>query len=171
MATDTPTVAEAEVEVEVLETLFPVPSNPQTSQSTQTLPPIPPNHHRVYTIYTSTSGPHHSQSLFLETNSHGPLSGTIFHVIGSLNKGMMFDTHVDLDPTSSPDFESRVFLGSIAEGDEGRFERVVRGVEVPGRQVRSSGKKVVEREKGLRGGREWVAEVVERLYSEGVMAR
>jgi hypothetical protein len=168
MADDTPTAEEVE-EIEVLETLFPVPSKPQTTPSSP--PPNPPTHHRVYTIYTSTPGPHHSQSLFLETNTHGPLSGNIYHVIGSLNKGMMFETHVDLDPTQSLDFESRVFLGSVRKGDEGRFEGVVRGVEVPGRQVRRGGKVVVESGKGLRGGREWVAEVVEALYREGVVVR
>jgi hypothetical protein len=94
-------------------------------------------------------------------------------VIGSLNKGMQFETHVDLDPTQSPDFESRVFLGSVARGDRKRFEEVVRGAEVPGRQVRRGGKVVIERGKGkgLRGGREWVAEVVEALYREGVVVR
>jgi hypothetical protein len=170
MANSPPTEA---AEPEVLYTLFPIPSTPQSpAPAPAPAPTIPPHHHRVYTIYTTTSGPHHSQSLFLETNTHGPLSGIIYHVIGSLNKGMQFETHVDLDPTQSPDFESRVFLGSIAMGEQGRFEAVVRGVEVPGRQVRRGGK-VVERErgKGLKGGREWVAEVVERLYREGVVVR
>ena len=91
-------------------------------------------------------------------------------MIGSLNNGMIFETRVDLDPTQSPSFESRVFLGSVREGDQERFEAVCRAVEVPGKQVRRNGE-VIVRGRLVRGGKEWVAEVVELLYREGVVVR
>jgi hypothetical protein len=155
---------------DVAEILFSQPSPPQIE--TPSAPPIPPNHHRVYTIYDSTPGPRHNQSIFLESNVHGTGSGTLFHVIGSLNKGMIFETRVDLDPTQSPSFESRVFLGSVlaSEGGLERFEEVCRAVEVPGKQVRRNGV-VIERGRPVRGGKEWVAEVVAALYREGVVVR
>jgi hypothetical protein len=143
-------------------------ASPLSLKTTYT-PAIRAGHHRVFTIYDSS--PHsssHSVSLFLETNAHGPLSGTLFHVIGSLNKGMMFETRVDLDPTQSPAFESRVFLGSVLVGEEGRFESVCKAAEVPGKQVRRGGG-VIEKGKPVRGGREWVTEVVERLYAERML--
>jgi hypothetical protein len=133
-------------------------------------PPIPEGRHRVYCIYDNTGGPRHSQSVFLESNAYGVGSGTLFHVIGSLNKGMIFETRVDLDPTQSPSFESRVYLGHVDVENHARLEGICREVEVPGKQLRPNGK-TIDRSKPLRRGADWVAEVVEALYREGVVVR
>lgn len=133
-------------------------------------PPVPEGSHRVYCIYDDTGGPRHSQSIFLESNEYGAGSGTLFHVIGSLNKGMIFETRVDLDPTQSPSFESRVYLGSIVAGDHARLEAICREVEVPGKQLRRNSK-TIDRSKPVRRGAEWAAEVIEALYREGIVTR
>lgn len=147
-----------------------IPAVEEPTISKSPSPSIPEGTRRVYCIYDNSGGPRHSQSIFLESNAYGAGSGTLFHVIGSLNKGMIFETRVDLDPRQSPSFENRVFLGQVNAQEQERFEEVCRGVEVPGKQLRPNGK-TIDRSKPLRRGADWVAEVVEALLREGIIVR
>ena len=153
---------------EVVETIFSATETPPIDRPVS--PSVPEGSHRVYCIYDNTGDPRHSQSIFLESNEYGEGSGKLSHVLGNVLHGMIFETRVDLDPTQSPSFESRVFLGSVLAADHGRLEAICRGVEVPGKQLRPNGK-TTDRGRPLRKGAEWVAEVIEALYREGVVTR
>ena len=125
---------------ESVQILFPQPQNYHAKNPSTTS--VPEGSHRVYYIYDNSGGPRHSQSIFLESNEYGEGSGTLLHVIGNIVNGMIFETRVDLDPTQSPSFENRIYLGSTLSSDNARLEAICRDVEVPGKQLRPNGKTI-----------------------------
>ena len=108
------------------------------------------------------------ESIFIETHELGKSSGHLYHVIGSILQGMKYEDKEMQNPTHSASFEKMSFIGVMVSSDIPRFEAVCRSIEVPGRQLDLSSKRL-DPSKPLRRCGEWAADAISALHQQGIV--
>ena len=113
--------------------------------------------------------PNH-ESIFIETHEQGKWTGRLYHVTGSILKGMTYEDKTFGKPQDAGSFENMFFIGVILSSDIPRFQAVCRSVEVPGRQLDLRGRRL-DRSTPLRRCGEWTADAISALYQQGIVRR
>lgn len=122
--------------------------------------------HQVYLV--STAGlPLDHQAIFVETNSDK--SGQVFHVTGSIQNGMKYETEARENPEETPAFVSKELLGRVAKADYSRIDIICRQITPPAKQF--DGPKRIDPKMPLRRCNEWAQEAIEALKSEGIFEK
>jgi hypothetical protein len=129
-------------------------------------PSPPAGYYRVYHVL-DLGVPNH-ESIFIETHELGKSSGHLYHVIGNILQGMKYEDKEMQNPTHSASFEKMSFIGVIVSSDIHRFEAVCRSIEVPGRQLDLSSKRL-DPSKPLRRCGEWTADAISTLHQQGIV--
>ena len=125
------------------------------------------SYYRVFTPQYAGS-PNHI-GLWVETEPEGS-SGEIFHVVGTILQGMVYERKAAMDPEASASFVSgsKEYQGWIYTTWLDEFERVCQSIEVPGAQLALNGRPL-HKGKPIRRCGEWVAEALASLIAQGVL--
>ncbi|KAG6092773.1 hypothetical protein E4U30_004957 [Claviceps sp. LM220 group G6] len=113
--------------------------------------------------YLGMSLNHHA--IFVQTNSDG--SGMLYHVIGSIQKGMTFEHKQGKKPDDASSFIKKTHLGWVTIDKYPFVERICRSVPPPKKQFEVQ-RRLFPREP-LRRCQEWTDEAVEALSSSGIL--
>jgi len=108
-------------------------------------------------------------ALFVENESAG--GGTLFHVIGTILRGMTFEMKRSAPDQSATFIKgSKKFIGRVKEEDMALFEAVCRSIPPPGAQMSLNGK-LTDPSKPLRRCGEWVTKARSKLIEDGIVKR
>ena len=116
-------------------------------------------------LLSSLGAPRDHQAIFVETKSDQ--SGQVFHVTGSIQDGMTYQSRPEARPEDSVTFVGKKLLGTVATTDYGRFESVCQRIPPPAKQFH--GAKRLHPHVPLRRCGEWARETVQALTDEGVL--
>lgn len=124
----------------------------------------------VYTVELLGSGPKNHVRLFVETQENE--GGQIFHVVGTILQGMIFETRSDMKPESDVLFVpgSQKYIGQIAQSAMGQWGDLCRSIPPPAAQMNLNGTRK-DPTKPLRRCGEWVEEVKEEALRRGLISQ
>ena len=120
--------------------------------------------YKVYLV-SYIGAPRDHQGVFVETNSDQ--SGYIFHVVGTIQKGMVFGHREIQDPEKSVRFASKSYIGTISHSDYDRVQSVVDKILPPGKQF--DGPRRIDPTKPIRTCQEWTKDAVQALKDEDIL--
>lgn len=120
-----------------------------------------------YNVYKVAylGAPRNHHGVFIETHSSG--DGSLIHVIGDIQSGMVFEQKEAKKPEDSATFVERTFLGTISTSDYQRVVETCRKIPPPKKQF-NGGKRLYKKEP-LRRCQEWTDEAVQALFSRGLL--
>jgi len=123
----------------------------------------------VYLAEFWGSGSLDHYTIFVHTTDgdRGEPRGPIFHVTGSLQNGMVYETKV-LSPTLSATFKSLRHIGWISHDRFIDIEVIALTVPVPKKQY--NGPKLLVPRNQVRHCQHWAAETIEELRKGGVLS-
>ncbi|OQD76513.1 hypothetical protein PENDEC_c004G03098 [Penicillium decumbens] len=129
--------------------------------------------YNVYTIESLGNGERNHKAIYIETNpiaTSQSVKGNLYHVTGTILKGMAYDPRSTTDPELLPEYiqGTKKQIATIAEDDLARFEtECCLTVSPPKAQVTLSGKKVFP-QTSLYRCREWIADVEKVAVEKGI---
>jgi hypothetical protein len=106
---------------------------------------------------------HHA--IFVQLVANG--DGLIFHVTGSIQKGMTYEQKDGRKPEASHSFVCKSSIGWVDENGKSRIDGILSGIPPPKKQF--DGPKRLYPREPLRKCQEWTKEAIEALRSEGVL--
>ncbi|KAI0965280.1 hypothetical protein F4678DRAFT_467733 [Xylaria arbuscula] len=105
---------------------------------------------------------HHA--LFISTNGE---DGQLFHVIGSISKGMQYETKRSYDPETSKSFIGSRQIGWVSSSALKKVDEICRSNPPPEKQL--IGNTPINQNKPLRRCQEWTNETIQMLEVQGVL--
>ncbi|KAI1276537.1 hypothetical protein F5Y07DRAFT_131145 [Xylaria sp. FL0933] len=108
--------------------------------------------------------PRNHHALFIPTGKGG---GQLFHVIGSVHKGMRYETRPSKAPSLSVRFISSRQIGWVSNSALGQVDDICRSNPPPEQQIDAG--TLINENKRLRRCQEWTAETIYMLEEAGVM--
>jgi hypothetical protein len=114
-------------------------------------------------LVESLGAPRNHQSLLVEIHSK---RGTIFHVTGNIQEGMVFEVKdTDTPEQCSPTFISRSEIGKISSSKLSLFKQICEANPPPTKQF--NGPRRLDPTKPLRRCQEWTLETINALRAQG----
>ena len=107
------------------------------------------------------------ECIFIETHENGEKSGHLYRVRGDMIEGFKFEHRKAKRPEDNRNLVSKYCLGTIAESNTTAVVGVFRSVPVPGKQFNKRHQKL--NVGPVRGGKEWIAEVIAELRSKRLL--
>ena len=104
-------------------------------------------------------------AIFVETKDDN--SGQLFHVTGTIQLGMKYESKSGKKPEESLTFVEKELLGTTTTANYSRFDAVCRGVPPPAKQY--NGPQRINPKVPLRRCTEWAWEAVQALKDEGIL--
>ncbi|KAK6350235.1 hypothetical protein TWF696_006471 [Orbilia brochopaga] len=111
--------------------------------------------------------PVNHEAIFVQTNENGPRSGHLYHVIGSIQRGMMYEEKPARHPEDSEAYVSKHEIGSVSAIRYSRVDTICRSITPPEKQFEGARKLYPGRP--LRRCGEWTAEVIAALREAEVL--
>ncbi|KAJ2980086.1 hypothetical protein NQ176_g2857 [Zarea fungicola] len=105
--------------------------------------------------------------IFVETNAEG--GGQLYRVVGSIQRGMEFQTSAMPRPDRTPCFESQACMGTIPARSLHLLEKTCLNVQPPAKQYELTVR--LDPSRPLRQSRAWVNDVVAKLIADGIMQK
>ncbi|KJZ70456.1 hypothetical protein HIM_10158 [Hirsutella minnesotensis 3608] len=109
--------------------------------------------------------PRNHHAIFIETNADG--SGALVHVTGDIQNGMRFEHKAARRPEESASFVEKTLLGWVSTDNYGYIGNICKSIPPPKKQF--NGPKRLYPKEPLRRCQEWTNEVVQALFSNGVL--
>ncbi|KAF7596795.1 hypothetical protein BBP40_012394 [Aspergillus hancockii] len=103
--------------------------------------------------------------IFVLTEIDG--SGTLFHVVGSMQQGMTFSPRPEDKPENSVTCKDYKLIGKVAVDKYDKFREVCRSIPPPKKQLEFNYR--LYPDEPLRTSKEWVDEAIQALWEKNVL--
>lgn len=109
--------------------------------------------------------PRDHHAIFVETDTD--TSGRLFHVTGTIARGMLYEEKDLKFPDLSYSYENMTLLGAVVKADLDQFRQVCQSIPPPKKQF--EGPRRLNPKEPLRHCQQWVAEAIDALKGQGVL--
>jgi hypothetical protein len=140
------------------------PSPPRTKSKSPS--PEAPTRYQAYRV-EYIGQPNH-EALFVETHEEGNRTGHVYHVTGTILRGMTYEHKRGKQPEASATFVAKHSIGTISTNRYSDVDDICRSIPVPGAQLTLGGKKKNPNQPIRRCG-EWTSEAIQELRASGVL--